>query len=54
VRTHCSFLASAWSLPEPDNAVYRDVRSHRAGDTIELAAAPGVQVAEAELIPPRR
>jgi Uma2 family endonuclease len=122
VRTQCSFLASAWSLPEPDvavvpgtlddydaahpntalllvevadtslpqdrlsksriyanagipdywivnlregllevmrdpdpaTAVYRDVRTHPAGATIELAAMPGVHVAVAELIPPRR
>jgi len=28
--------------------------SHRAGDMIELAAVPGLQVAVAELIPQRR
>jgi len=40
--------------PDPATAVYRDLRSHRAGDRIELAAVPGVQVAVADLIPPRR
>ncbi len=40
--------------PDPLTAVYRDLRSHRAGDTIELAAMPGAQIAVAELIAPRR
>ncbi|MCX5739202.1 MAG: hypothetical protein NTZ61_12045 [Proteobacteria bacterium] len=39
---------------DPATAVHRDVRSHRAGDAIELAAVPGLQVAVAELIPQRR
>jgi Uma2 family endonuclease len=42
-------------MREPDAAaaVYRDVRSLRAGDAIEIAALPGASIAVAELIPKR-
>ncbi len=39
--------------PDPATALYRDLRTVRAGDELELVALPGAHVAVADLLPKR-